>query len=208
MLGFDWLGFLALTNSNRLVSWSLVAAYHSAFPQMVLLYLLLSFGRQEQQLAEFLSLFCTTFFITCFLMLLVPAAGAYAFYHPSRDAFDGFSQDAGMWHYEVFTMLRAEPKPVLKFEYMKGLVTFPSFHTALAIVTAYAARNIRLIAGPAVVLNGIVIVSTLPEGGHFLVDVLAGAMIAGVAIGLARWRLSRRLMQCQPLSGPLYGTTD
>ena len=196
MLGFDWLGFLAFTNSNRAISWSLVAAYHSAFRQMLLLYLLLIFNRRERRLAEFLSLFCLTFLATACLMLLVPAAAAYPYYQPSREIFDGFSFDAGMWHYEAFTKLRTEPIHVLKLEYMRGLVTFPSFHTALAIITAYATRNIHFVALPAVVLNGIVIISTLPEGGHFLVDVLAGVLVAVLAIGLSRWEPARPLMTC------------
>ena len=153
---------------------------------MVLLYLVLSFSRREQRLMEFLNLYCITFFATCILMLLVPAAGAYAYHHPNREMFDGFSIDAGMWHYETFTMLRTEQSPLLKFEHMKGLVTFPSFHTALAIITAYSARDIAFIRLPAVILNGIVIISTLPEGGHFLVDVVAGAIVAVIAIAFAR----------------------
>jgi membrane-associated phospholipid phosphatase len=197
MLHFDWIAFLTLTNSNPIVSRTLVVAYHSAFPQMVLLYILLSFSRREEQLAELLTLFCVTFGATCFLMLLVPAAGAYPYYQPRRELFDGFSADAGMWHYEVFNLLRTAPSPVLKLEYMKGLVTFPSFHTALAIITAYAARDIPFIALPAAILNGIVIVSTLPEGGHFLVDVLAGAIIALVGIALARWKHSAWIVKCR-----------
>ena len=205
MLHFDWLAFLALTNSSPIVSWSLVVAYHSAFPQMVLLYILLSFSRREEQLAEFLTLFCFTFVATCFLMLLVPAAGAYPYYQPRRELFDRFSGDAGMWHYEVFTLLRTEPAPVLKLEHMKGLVTFPSFHTSLAVITAYAARSIPFIALPAVILNGFVIVSTLPEGGHFLVDVLAGAIVALVGITLVRWRRSAGIVKCRSSFRPDLG---
>jgi membrane-associated phospholipid phosphatase len=189
MLGFDWLGFLALTNSNRIVSQTLIIAYHSAFPQMMLLYLLLSLSLQRRKLGEFLALFCITFAATCFVMLFVPAGGAYSYYRPQHELFDGFSSDAGMWHYEAFIMLRMEAAPVIELGHMKGLVTFPSFHTALAIITAYAFVGIRFIALPAAILNGIVIVSTLPEGGHFLVDVIAGAIIAVASIALVRLQL-------------------
>jgi membrane-associated phospholipid phosphatase len=86
--------------------------------------------------------------------------------------------------------LRSGPAAVLDFRKMEGLVTFPSFHTVLAIITAYAFRGFRLLALPALVLNGAVIVSTLPEGGHYLVDVLAGALIAAAGIALVRWERS------------------
>jgi len=121
------------------------------------------------------------------LMLLVPAAGAYPYYRPQRELFDGFGTHAGMWHYETLSTLRTQIAPVLDFNNIEGLVTFPSFHTVLAIITAYVCRDIWFIALPAGVLNGIVIVSTLPEGGHFLVDVLAGAGIALAGILFVRW---------------------
>jgi membrane-associated phospholipid phosphatase len=189
-LGFDWLGFLASANSNPAISWALVTAYHSALPQLLALYLLLCFGRYERRLAEFLALMSTTSVAVGALMLLVPAAGAYAHFRPPRELFDGFSSNAGMWHYEALLRLRAEAAPVLDFGQMEGLVTFPSFHTVLAIITAYAFRGFRFLALPAVILNSVVIVSTLPEGGHHLVDVIAGAIIAVAGIALVRWERS------------------
>ncbi|MDJ1159486.1 phosphatase PAP2 family protein [Chelatococcus sp. SYSU_G07232] len=65
---------------------------------------------------------------------------------------------------------------------VEGIVTFPPFHTVLAILTAYACRDVRPLFVAAVLLNALVIVSTLPEGGHHLVDIMAGALIAGVTI--------------------------
>jgi len=188
-LGFDWLGFVVSANSSPAISWALVTAYHSALPQMLALYLFLSFAGYERRLAEFQTLLSVTVVAVGALMLLAPAAGAYAHFRPPRELFDGFSSDAGMWHYEMFLRLRAGTEP-LDFMKMEGLVTFPSFHTVLAIVTAYAFRGFRFLALPAVIVNGFVIVSTLPEGGHHLVDVIAGAMIAVAGIALVRWEQS------------------
>ena len=52
----------------------------------------------------------------------------------------------------------------------------------------YAFRGFRFTALPAAILNGIVVISTLPEGGHYLVDVIAGAIIALAGITLVRWQ--------------------
>lgn len=75
-----------------------------------------------------------------------------------------------------------------KFHECTGLVTFPSFHTSLAIITAYAVRGIKFVATPVAILNGIVIISTLPEGGHYLIDLIAGAIISTIAIVAIRTR--------------------
>jgi membrane-associated phospholipid phosphatase len=185
-LGFDWLQFLAITNSSPAISWVLVAAYHSAFPQVLVLYLLLSFSRRERRLAEFLTLLSLTSVVTGALILFAPAAGAYAHFAPARELFDGFSSNAGMWHYETLTTLRTQA-PSLDFTKIEGLVTFPSYHTVLAIIMAYAFRGFRFIALPAVILNSIMIISTLPEGGHYLVDIIGGAIVALAGIGVVRW---------------------
>jgi membrane-associated phospholipid phosphatase len=197
-LGFDWPGFLAAANSSPAISRILVTAYHSALPQLLALYLLLCFSRRERRLAEFLTLLSVTSVAVGALMLLLPAAGAYAHFRPPRELFDGFSGNAGMWHYETLMRLRTQSAPLLDFRQVEGLVTFPSFHTVLAIITAYAFRGFRFLAIPAVILNGIVIVSTLPEGGHFLVDVIAGAIIAIVGVALVRWEQAGWALKSRP----------
>ncbi len=205
VLGFDWLEFLILANSSWVASWILVAAYHSALPQLILLYLLLCFSGRQRRLGEFLALSSITSVAVGALMVLVPAGGAYPYYQPQRELFGGFSANAGMWHYETFSMFRTQANPLLDFGKMEGLVTFPSYHTVLAIITTYAVRGIRFIALPAAILNCIVIVSTLPEGGHFLVDVLAGAVVAGVGIALVRWEQSGWIIRAPrkiTLAGP------
>ena len=62
------------------------------------------------------------------------------------------------------------------------MVQFPSFHTALALLTAYAVRDVPYLARPVLILNLIVIVATLPVGGHHLADIIGGAAITGAAI--------------------------
>ncbi len=64
-----------------------------------------------------------------------------------------------------------------------GIVTFPSFHAAGAIILGYYGRHAT--AGCAIVaIDVAMLVSTVPIGGHYVVDVLAGATIAIVAIAI------------------------
>jgi len=197
-IGFNWLALLELTNSHSWVSTLLVAAYHSAAPQLIGLYLLLAFTDRAERMAEFLSLFVITFLVVAVIYALVPAAGAFAYYQPAQHLFSNFSPDAGMWHYEALQALRSQTDTTLDLSKVQGLVTFPSFHTNLAIITAYAVRDIRFFAVPVTILNGIVIVATLPEGGHYLVDVLAGAVIAASCIAFFRSKYSGKIFGQRP----------
>ncbi len=181
-IGFDWPAFLAFANQSHILSWALSAAYHSAAPQLVLLILFLGFTRQREPLAKFLAVLAMSDLMTGVVVTLVPAEGAYAYYQPARDLFSQYTANAGVWHREVFTSLRNDAAPILDFTRVQGLVTFPSFHTTLAIITAWAVRDVRYIAIPAMLLNAAVILSTLPEGGHHLIDLFGGGIIAAVAI--------------------------
>jgi membrane-associated phospholipid phosphatase len=66
------------------------------------------------------------------------------------------------------------------------LVTFPSGHTILAIITTYALRGSRWTLIPAFIVNGAMLVSTIPHGGHHLFDLIVGAVIAACAIFFVR----------------------
>ncbi|MNV99911.1 hypothetical protein D3C71_1953360 [compost metagenome] len=53
-------------------------------------------------------------------------------------------------------------------------------------MVVYSLRSVRWAAGPIAVLNAVMIIGTLPEGGHHLSDVIAGAMVAMVSILVVR----------------------
>lgn len=185
-IGFDWLAFLQFTNSSPVVSTILVQAYHSAGPQLVALLLFLSLTKRCGRLSEFLAVLAVSSLLTGTVMVFVPAVGAYDYYQPDRQLFDNFTPNAGMWHYDQLMALRSRRGMDFLYDKAVGLVTFPSYHTVLAILTAYTVRDVRLLAAPAVILNAVAIVSTLPEGGHYLIDVLAGFVIALASVFLVR----------------------
>ena len=88
---------------------------------------------------------------------------------------------------------------------MEGIVRFPSFHTALAVIFTYAHRGIRWSFPPVAALNGVMLRSIPSEGGHYLVDMIAGGAVALVAIGLVRAVLART--ESAPLHGPERAAT-
>jgi membrane-associated phospholipid phosphatase len=65
---------------------------------------------------------------------------------------------------------------------LEGLIKFPSFHTTLGVLFAYAMRGRGALFAAAILLNAVMIVSVLTEGGHYLVDVVSGAAIAAAAL--------------------------
>jgi membrane-associated phospholipid phosphatase len=185
-LGFQWPLFLGAANANPWFSRTLVVAYHSVGPQIPLVFIILAAVRHEARLREFVALIAITSLLTGIGMALVPAAGAYAYFKPPPEAFSNFTNHAGMWHYTELVQLRSGEPFVYLADRTKGLVTFPSFHTVLAIVVTYAFRDYRWVFPPLAALNTLMIVATVPEGGHHVIDVIAGIAIALVSVAFMR----------------------
>ena len=67
-----------------------------------------------------------------------------------------------------------------------GIISFPSFHVVLAIVSAAAIGSIRALRIAAWTLAALVCTSTITTGWHYGVDVLGGFILAWAAMVLAR----------------------
>jgi hypothetical protein len=67
-----------------------------------------------------------------------------------------------------------------------GIVTFPSFHAASSVLYAWALWPVRWMR-PIVVLAFTAMLAATPiNGGHYLIDIIAGTAIAVLAIVAAR----------------------
>lgn len=184
-LGFGWVGYVSRLNAHPSFAYAITYAYGSLKIQMLVLPAILAFTSRLDRLSEFAAHFGLAGCLTCLVLVAVPAAGASDFFHPSSDVLSSFGVGASTRHLEQLHMLRTL-KPFL-IEHPEGLVTFPSFHSALAAIFMYSVRRVRYVAPPVYLLNVMLILATPPQGGHYLVDVLAGIAVAAVAIQSVRW---------------------
>ena len=191
-LGLDWMAVLAFSDGHPAVGTVLRIAYHSSMLQMVSVFIILAGTRQLDRLAGFLALFTATGIITILASIVFPAAGAFVFHNPPAELRDVVGQAAGIWHLEHFEALRSGAMRTIRLNAIEGLITFPSFHTALAIITTWAFWRTRYLALPVLGISVLVIVSTVPVGGHYFVDVFAGAAIAAACIAALKWRPAQR----------------
>jgi membrane-associated phospholipid phosphatase len=185
-LGFDWNAHLAFVAQRPALAAALTWAYFSCQAQLILVIFLLA-ARDRAALSRFMSLYAATGLATIALAAALPALGAYAHHAPPAELAGRLPDSlSGRWHMSDFVALREGRFLDLRLSQVEGLISFPSFHTALAILFVHAFWRAPWLRAPALFLNGTMIVSTLAIGGHFLVDVIAGAAIAGAAICAAR----------------------
>ena len=197
-LGFDWLAWFGWLDANPLVAKTLSAAYHTSFAQVIGLLVLLTMLGRDRDLWDFVALFALTSVAVILVSIAVPASGAAAYHDPGPALRSGFHPLSGIWHLDEFLGVRDGRIRAISLDRLEGIVQFPSFHTVLAIVTPYALRHVRFVFWPVALLNAVIIVSTLSEGGHYLVDVLAGAVLAIAAIAVVR-RLGRGEVVADPM---------
>jgi len=193
-LGFNWVGFVTFVNQSPVASWLLVEAYRSTAIMLGGTMLWFCVSGQGGRLAEFLALACLTFIGIAVGVTIWPAEGAYAFYHPPLSTYDNVGAGSGMWHHDLLMSIRSGTTTVVDFETPNSncLVTFPSGHTVLAVIITYALRLSRWTLVPAFLINGAMLVSTIPHGGHYLIDLIGGGAIALCAILIVRLPLGVR----------------
>lgn len=114
--------------------------------------------------------------IVAFVSILMPAWGAMRHFDLYGLQGNGLPAGAGIYHSETFRSLYEGTDPLFTLDSMNGVVTFPSFHTVLALLIAQALwlTPLRWIA---TVLTGATIFSTIPIGGHYVIDLVGGAAI-------------------------------
>lgn len=187
-LGFDWITVVGFINQSPWLSKILTYAYHSSGLQMIGLILLLAFTQKFDDLKQFFQLFTLTGLVVIVIAGLFPSVGPYAFYGPSAEVYSHFSSQAGVWHLEHMSALREGRMELLNIRDLEGLVSFPSFHTCLALITIWCTRHFRYLFPLSLILNLLVIISTIPEGGHYLVDLFGGMAITFVVLVLLEWK--------------------
>jgi membrane-associated phospholipid phosphatase len=153
--------------------------YAMYFPSLTLLYLtafvIACLGRAER-LWELCSAYGFCLAVATICSVLLPASGTFEYLGLEPVFGTQLPPGSGVYHLEVLHALRSMTHMTINPFELHGLVTFPSFHTGMALMTAAAWRDDRYLRWPMFIWNGLVIVSTVPVGGHYLVDLLAGAL--------------------------------
>ncbi|MDE3061021.1 MAG: phosphatase PAP2 family protein [Pseudomonadota bacterium] len=191
MSGFDWRTYIAWINTHPLLGDFLTFSYQSFSLQLVLLLCLLFIYDHSAHGQRFVLVFLVSATACALLSAAFPAAGGYVYYDIDVANYPQLHPAAARIHEATLLALRQHELSKITFP-MQGIVTFPSFHASLAVLLLYAAiplRRFRLITHP---LNLAMLFSTPVDGGHYLIDVVAGVLIALLAIGMAERMLPRR----------------
>lgn len=186
-IGFDWLAYMRWADQYPALLRAMDLSYGNLTGYSCLLFVLLALGRNPvERCRELIALFLGTALFCSALGAFLPAVAAMAWYQPSPDLFSHIGPQTGRYHLEVLYALRQDPAHLFDLSNMPGLVTFPSFHTAMGVLAIYCARGTHWLFWPMLVVNLVMIASTPVLGSHYGVDILAGTATALGAIAIYR----------------------
>lgn len=185
-LGVDTPRLVAAAAAQPWLTWTLGVAYLSSFPLIFAAIVYFSVTKSEERLWELCAGFAGVMTACTLISAATPAVGAFAYYAISEDTLRALPPGAGLYHLPVFEAYRSGAWATVDFTRLQGVVTFPSIHCGLALITAYAFRRDRVLAWPMAIWNGVVILSTIPIGGHYAIDLIAGAAVWAIVTALAR----------------------
>jgi len=176
-LRFNWVAGFNLIAPHRMLRFVLVHSYNSILLQVLAsIGYFAAIGRSDRN-RELLWIGMLSALITASLSAVVPAVGPYVKVLPPWSAVLVALRDGSLTRFAVGEMT--------------GIVAFPSFHTAMAVFLVYVHRPPLRSFTPIALLNAVMLVAIPFAGHHYLVDMIAGAMIAAGSIAVVR-HLSNR----------------
>jgi membrane-associated phospholipid phosphatase len=162
--------------------------YLSLTVQMTAVVLLLGLTGRLPWLRVYMLAFIFAAVLTIALSALLPAEGVWLHYGLKADP---AAMPVSHTSWPVFLGLRDGSYRLLMAVGSEGIITFPSLHAALAVILIAAFWPVPVARWLSGVVNSIMLAATPIDGSHYLVDVLAGIVIAILCIVAARMLVAR-----------------
>jgi membrane-associated phospholipid phosphatase len=191
MLGFDGRAYLSFVNDHPTLAMWLQAGYGMIAWPVFAIPIILSAARRYARMQEFILAFALALSVTILISVFLPALGIFSL-GAGPETYPNIPPVAYLDLARDVPLVRDGSLRHLELLGLSGLVAFPSFHTASAILYLWALWPVRWIRPVAIVANVVMLAATPVDGAHYLVDILGGAVVGVLAIMAARY-VSRRV---------------
>ena len=185
MLGLDWLSYLNFVNDRPSLIPYMYLGYAMITWPMFGVPIILGMTRHYRCLQQF-TLACTlAVVVTAVVSALLPAVGTYHEYGITPDLLK-FKPSGYLVQLQELPRVRDGSLRILESSRLGGIITFPSFHAAAAVLALWALWSVWWLRPLALIANVSMLLATPLVGGHYFVDVIAGVGLAVLAIATAQ----------------------
>jgi membrane-associated phospholipid phosphatase len=170
LMGFSWTAWTAWVHAHHFL-WAYFEVVHPLhFAAMTLAVTVLAL-KTESGAIRLLRAFTFAFMVSLTALAVAPA----------------LTNTPNAWSNTLRLSLRDGTFRIVDFAHTAGLISFPSMHAAMAVLACVALWPFRAWRGPLIVFTVSLCVGAISEGGHYLVDILAGA-----PLGWIGWHIAQR----------------
>ncbi len=180
-LGFDWLQMMLTLDRKPLALDVLDAAYATFTAQLIGTVLALVLARRTRELDRFFLTFVCASVLAEVASVFIPTLGPMSTAAAANVEFAHLST-LGRTTAEIVLQLRDGTLRAIDFKAVDGIISFPSLHAAVSIIVPFSLRWNRPLFCLTTGLDAVMIVSAVPSGNHYLVDVAGGVGVAMLAI--------------------------
>lgn len=202
-LGLDWHALRDWMLAQGLLKGLLQVAYNSLQIQAAATILILAAFGHLLRLRVFVLAFILVCLLAIMIAALIPAEGIWTTYglatsHTAAPLpLSELTEDFRTLH-----QVRSGDLRLLSADGGQGIISFPSVHTALALLFILAMWPVRYLRAVSIAVNGLMLASVPIHGSHYFVDMFGGVAIVALGWSMA-WAIARRAVATSPTVGSL-----
>jgi PAP2 superfamily protein len=111
----------------------------------------------------------------CLISLVTPAKGIRVW--APEQMMGRLPIGAGRYFWQSFDQFYSGREPLLGVHSINGVISFPSFHIIMGLITLTIWRKQPLVLAIAAVWFALMLTATVPFGGHYVVDLIGGCAV-------------------------------
>ncbi|MGL9622798.1 phosphatase PAP2 family protein [Bradyrhizobium sp. U531] len=203
LLWLDWPAYYEFFVTRPVMLQYAVLFYAMILSPTLTVPIVLGFSKNYVRLQRFVLACTLTVCVTAVVSALVPAIGTYQQYGLPADS-ESFKAMGYLIQLERLPLARDGSLRILELSQISGIVTFPSFHAAAAILALWGFWAVWWLRPLALILNGGMLIATPLIGGHYFVDVFAGVALAALSICATDRSVWRKFATQHPAPRPAY----
>lgn len=198
LFGFHWAAFSLWISRLPNAPAVLGFAYSSSNWQLFLVIPVLAFSGHEMRMWSLVVALGVGAVVTSAIFPFFPAEGAFLHSRLPKEAFASLLPMT-QWRFgPIVHLIKDDHVRFISQSMVSGLISFPSYHTVMALLVAWSMWPLRLLRWPFLVLNLLMIVAAIPLGAHYLTDIIGGFLVAPLSVWLACFAMDTEIARAVP----------